>query len=315
MNRSRMKGFGPVAIAALFVCPSAISQQNKVVGFIESIRGPAYIRQGARKVTLNVRTDVRRPVRAGEVFGCERGCRVLIKLFCGESNDDKCRRVEVSTGEYQIPSLPTPRTERQRKHEEASQAYGITGGVSMGALSPVYSPAPDSFVSPGSVILRWTTGPALSSLSVRIEDLNRTLIWRQRIGDGSAGSLISAELRQALLNYRTKGASGPLVLEVEDKNGIASQVKFSLLSAEQENELKTQLAAWDQEQDMFIRHLGRITVFQSKGMFSEVADEFEAALAETPDSRELLSRTITAQHVTGNSKRERQLRSKLAAMK
>jgi hypothetical protein len=310
-----MTVFGPVVIAALIVCPAAMSQQNKVVGFIESIRGPAYIRQGTRKVTLNIRTDVRRPVHAGEIFGCTRGCRVLIKLFCGEANDDKCRRVEVSTGEYQIPSLPTPRTERQRKHEEASQAYGITGGVSMGALSPVYSPAPEGVVSPGALILKWTTGPALSSLSVRIEDLNRIPIWRQRIGDGSAGSLISAELRQSLLNYRTKGGTGPLVLEVEDKNGVASQVKFSLLSKEQEDELETQLAAWDLEKDTFIRHLGRISIFQSKGMFNEVADEFEAALAETPESRELLIRTISAQHVTGNSKRERQLRNKLAAIK
>jgi hypothetical protein len=60
------------------------------------------------------------------------------------------------------------------------------------------------------------------------------------------------------------------------------------------------------------RHLGIARAFTVHQMFTEAAEEYEAALKYAPDSTDLLRRTIAAHQRTGNTPREKELSAHLA---
>jgi hypothetical protein len=74
-----------------------------------------------------------------------------------------------------------------------------------------------------------------------------------------------------------------------------------------ENSLKEKLRFWDDGRESLMKHLGRASVFGEYQMYSQVADEYEQALALVLTSRDLLSRTAEAQHLIGNLSRVNEL--------
>jgi hypothetical protein len=287
------------------------SQAEPIAGFIEEIRGVAYLKKGAQRLKLDQKKDVRRALHPGEVLSCDPGGYLRLAL-CGQPADKSCQSREVTaSGRFRIPPLAPPQSDAERNRQQALQSLGRSGGREMGVLSPVYSPASQGMVRPGTLVLRWVSSEALSSLSLTVKETSGRELWQQNIADGAAGFLVSESLRQTLSQYRAKGGKGALVLDVEDKNHIGSQIRFSLITVEDESNLDKELSEWDKEPDAFMRRLGRAAAFSSRSMFNDVAEEFEAALAETPDSHEVLLRTMQAHRDTGNTARVEFLKRRL----
>lgn len=296
------------ALLALSFPSVALSQGEQIVGYIEEVRGGAYWKKGEKKEKLDRKSAVRRALRPGEIVGIDPGGYLRLNL-CIIGNDPNCKPTEItSTGEFRIVAGPPAQTEHERKREKSAQQLGGSGGRPMGVLSPFFSPAPESAVRPSTLVLRWVPTRRLGSFSVNIKDPNQVRrIWGNVIARGASGYLDSQELKQILTKYRHDYQTGLLVLEVEDQNGIGSQSRFSLLTAQDEESLDQELAKWNDESDPLMRHLGRVQAFFARNMFTEVAEEFEAALSETPYSRDLLLRTIQAHRDTGNTAREENL--------
>lgn len=305
--------FGTSALFTLSFPVRALSQGEPIAGFVEEVRGGANLRKGELKVKLDPKRDLRRALHPGEVVWTDHGGYLRLRL-CSNLADKNCKPKEItSTSEFRIEARPPAQTDDERKHQEAAQELGRSGGRAMGVLSPFFSPAPDSAVRPSTLVLRWIRSRELSSFLVSIRDQSHQRLWEKKIANGGAGSLDSNELKQILTRFRDQHTKGLLILEVEDKNLIGSQARFSLLTALDEKNLQQELAEWDQETDVLMRHLGRAHAFFLKDMFTEVAEEFEAALWETPDSRDLLLRTIQAHRDTGNIARAEILKRRLAS--
>ncbi len=298
------------ALLALSFPARVLSQGKLIVGYIEEVRGSAYLKQGESKVKLSPRNDLRRKLYPGDVVSTDPGGYLRLKL-CSRGADCKSKEI-TSSAEFRIEVGAPARTETELQREKSVQGYGGTGGRPMGVLSPFFSPSPAGAVRPSTLVLRWVPSRQLSSFSVSILDPSHQRLWGKKIANGAAGHLDSPELKQILAKYRDDREKGTLILEVEDKNRIGSQARFSLLSAQDEKALDQELAEWNQESDVFMRHLGRAQAFFVRNMFTEVAEEFEAALAETPYSRDLLVKTIQAHRDTGNTAREDTLKRRLS---
>ncbi len=288
------------------------AQTAPVSGFIVDIRDGVFLKIGSQKVKLDRKKDLRRALHHGEELSCDPTGWVRITL-CNQADAGYCKYHDVNPNStFRITPNYPPRSEYERNREEAMQELGRIDGVDLEALSPVYSPSSQSVVRPSTLKVRWVKSEALSSLSLIVKDTGGQVIWHEKVSNGGTGELDSQSLRSALLSYRSEIGVGPLILEIEDKNQKGSQLRFSLISQAKETALASELAEWDREQDLFVRHLGRANAFYSYSMFEDVAEEFEAALAETPDSRELIQRTIQAHKTTGNTTRADELKRRLA---
>lgn len=272
-------------------------QESTPAGYIDSFSGAAYLqKKGAAERQLRPKRDLRLYLYPGDKVRCDPGSSLRICTY-GNAGA-RCHEVP-PTVSYPIPYVAS------------GKVYGIRAGRERAGPSPVFSPSDRSTVRPATLVIRWVPRPALRAFSLKLQDAANQILWQQRVRDGNTGFLISEALRQTLDRYRDEVSTGRLTLKVIDQEGVETRTTFLLLSRPDERELDKNLALSDKEPERFMRHTGRIENFASRGMVVEVAEEYEAALAETPDSTDLLIDTILAHQRTGNSPRREELLRRL----
>lgn len=272
-------------------------QESTPSGYIDSFRGSAYLqKKGAEERPLKPKRDQRLYLHPGDKVRCDRGS--LLRICIYGSAGAKCHEVPPSVS-YPIPFV------------SSGKVYGIRAGRERAGTSAVFSPSDRSTIRPATLVIRWIPRTALRSFSLKIQDTANNLLWQQRVIDGKTGFLISASLRRTLVKYRDEARTGHLTLKVLDQEGVETRITFSLITRPDEQELDHDLAALDKEPEIFMRHLGRIETYTSRGMVVEVAEEYEAALAETPESTDVLIDTILANRRTGNLARREELLRRL----
>jgi hypothetical protein len=296
--------------ASLATCARAAAQadQQIVAGVIEQVEGRAFWRQDlhAKVVPLDPDVDTGRALHPREAVMCDSaGCQILLSI-------DK-QKVSL-TDKDKWYTLPNPPTGSPMKD------YGRGGDIERGERSEeslVYSPAQGGAVWPEHFVVRWIPEPDLREVTMRIWPQaggKNKEIWHKLNVGGTVGSLDSEEARQALLNYRKHGGSDLLELHFTDNGtGVDYPVSFTLLSVRDQQDLQLELANWAQQKDL-IGYVGRANAFDRKGLYVEAAEEYERALRDTPNSRDLLARTILAHRSTGNHAREQQLNARLTAL-
>jgi Tfp pilus assembly protein PilF len=132
--------------------------------------------------------------------------------------------------------------------------------------------------------------------------------------DGKSGHFESPSLRAALIALRQANPEDrELLLNVRSSVSRDFMVEFSVLSAAEEDELDGALRTW-QDKDALLLHLGRAHVFSYYRLFTQAAEESEAALALAPASPYLLALAMEAERGTGNSKQLEGLERRLAAL-
>jgi hypothetical protein len=189
--------------------------------------------------------------------------------------------------------------------------YGRRGGRDRGGEMQVYLPADHSVALVKPFIIRWTPSAVGCSFTFLIQDVGDTKVWGKDDVEGAAGFLNDPSAERELIDYRARGGRGPLTMIVNDSCGSMIRLSFSLLTAENEQSLKEDLAFWDKQTGTFVPHLGRASVYDQYRMYSQAAEEYEAALKEAPSSVDLLLRTISAHRVTGNFTRAGELKKRL----
>jgi uncharacterized protein HemY len=92
------------------------------------------------------------------------------------------------------------------------------------------------------------------------------------------------------------------------------EVHFSLLNAREEKDLNSQLDFWAKNSDGLALRLGRGYSFLRHKLYSEAADEYDAALSSAPESPNLLGDAIDANLRAGRLTRVKELQTRLAAV-
>jgi hypothetical protein len=291
-----------LGIIALTSTPQSYAQE---AGILEGIRGRAYWKKDplSQAVRLDPQRDKGRLLRAGESVRCDRGGKLWLRLY------NRSLRLRGPSPWFPIPHVPAGGTDMRR---QALEEYGRLGGRDRGPAS-VYSPSSHSKVRPATFEIRWIPKAELQTFTLIIREASPSgrEILRQDIADGASGHLISDVARHTLVRYRTERGHGPLLLILLHSRLEIDRVSFFLLSAQNEQSLKQELIFWDKEPEGLWRHLGRARAFILHEMFTEAAEEYEAALAQAPKSIDLLKRTIQAHKRTGNFVREEALTRRL----
>jgi hypothetical protein len=275
-------------------------------GFILAIerprgnRGKAYWRPNsqASPKELRLKTDHYLPMQVDAELRCDPGVKIHLRRL------HRIVTIEYSREWYPIPLIPPSPEESGYKDYLALQEYGRRGGREKATGQAVFSPTDDEMIAPARLIFRWhphgtkadlslksleETGASLEEIKVTVNEkqANGRFVWREAIA--------------AMQRYRAEGGQGKLVLTLERPNRRRTVVPFRLLSAAQDEALSKELAAWESETERVVRHIARATIFRRYGFYSEVAEEYRAALKSFPHSVHLREKAIIAERDRRNA--------------
>lgn len=292
--------------ACVFVAlarPYNAAAQEGATALVEEIRGTAFWRRndGAKRERLDPKSDKARRLYPGEQVLCLRGSLLRLRIG-GEPRTAPVARW------YTIPPLSSSRSDPIRIMLDH---YGGPSGIDRASPIQVFSPPQYGAARLRPFVIRWMPTAAGCTFSLLIQDVVGNRIWRKHDVDGAAGSLSDPSAEQDLEEYRAKNGQAELTLTVSDSCDGSTQVSFSLLSVAKEQSLTEELAFWDKQTGTFVPHLGRASVYDRYRMFTQAAEEYEAALNVAPESRQLLLRTIAANRATGNLTRASELKKRL----
>jgi hypothetical protein len=273
------------------------SAPSTYIGWIEEIRGPAYVKASAdgKVVTLDPKHDRFRGLKEGELVRCGPGG--LLKLQLGETS----KKIKEARDWFTIRLVPSGNPEVLK----AIRSYGRLGGRDRVIPSAIVSPSPGSTVRAESLVFRWIPTASIGMLSLSMHNATGREIWRQDGVNGSLGILVSPSAREALARYQD--TPGQLSLRIGNSVANETRVYFSLLSSRDEKALDRELRIWKKKDDSLLHYVGRASTLVRYGLYAEAAAEYENGLTIDPDSRDLRSATIEAESLAGNSLRAKEL--------
>jgi hypothetical protein len=305
------RSFASVILAAFSAAAVASGASDGVpVGFLQSVSGDVEILGGNSPGKLHANTDAGRILFSDETIRCGLNGHAEVRTGdSGSGNIDVCK----SRKDWNSPGIQAQATARgdSGRIEDALEKYGKRAGRDKGTESAIYSPPDHGAVIAAKFIVRWRTRPPLPKLTVVLQDGAGNELARVPDVDGAAGILDLPALRDAMVKYRdTAAASHEAKLMFQFESRPPQSVTFLVLSLAQEHDLDQQLAQQDRPGDLF-SHVMRARAFDNFGLFNLVAAEYDSALEQAPQSRDLLRAAFYAHARTGDLHRARELRDKL----
>jgi hypothetical protein len=145
------------------------------------------------------------------------------------------------------------------------------------------------------------------SLSIKLTRDSKT-IWSQSNIDGMSGQLTSELARKLLRNIQKKNMSRYIELTLVSNK--PQRIVFRVMSLDEEQLVARELKKWEGMVD-FTRHIGRAYTFSRYRLYDEAAAEYESALADSPESVDLLRAAISGNCRAGNKSRAEELAKRL----
>lgn len=324
--------------AVILLLAGAKAQTQKPLGTILEIVPPVTLKtKSGGKVVLRAARDTLRLVYDGESIECGASGKVRLWL-----NGEMITR-RGGEGELQVQAKPQGKadgakvlgpqggfgktvTPERRNIAEARDGAGIQGAIenlgraggTRGGGAGIYSPADGGAVRLERLEIRWVGGGKKGTVTLRIETEDGVSLWSASPIDATAGKVLPAlneGARKAVGEYRAAGGAASFTLTMVEENGSRYGVMFHVLTKQSEEELARELAEWDKEGDVLLRVIGRAYVLDRKRLYTEAAEEYEAALKVAPESESLLQAAMDANTKTGNTVRAGELRRRLAVGK
>ncbi|HEX8285636.1 MAG TPA: hypothetical protein VF588_19935 [Pyrinomonadaceae bacterium] len=176
-----------------------------------------------------------------------------------------------------------------------------------------FTPASPHLASPATFVVRWRTTRDDLSVSILLRDAKSAeVIWGPKAVMSGARSLVSEEARAALKTFRDKNPERVVRLEAVHDARVIAQVEIMPLTAAQEQVLAAELAAVGQASGLVSR-IDRADVYASHNLMENAADEYEAALSESPENNDLTLAVAFAQCRLQNYRRSGELLKTLGA--
>jgi hypothetical protein len=275
--------------------------QGYPVGFIESIEGTVFL--GSDGKPLDKNEDRGRVLFSKEVFRCSPGARAKGAYLSGG------KFVAVANFCGPLPEKPPgDKVETQNAElQESLSRLGRRSGRNKGSESPIFEPAPGASILPEAMMVRWRTHPPLDNFTAILQDASGKSIAEVPGVDGSKGILDSTALRNALLGLRTADLPASAILVLRTSGGDEYKSAFSVLSQNQELELKRKLSEASVPGGLLAFVL-RADVLSSYGLYNNTAVEYGHALEVAPSSLQFLRAALDAYSRIGDLVRAREIR-------
>jgi hypothetical protein len=311
-----MTSFGAAWLVVILLATPAFAQQaGPVAGLIEHIDCIARLMKkgSTTPIPLHAQTDDLRPLFAGERVHCESGNSM--KIYTARTGD---KTLTPHDAPYEILAPGPGVVGRADTAAEADQkviaAYsGIAGARPKSILRVIYSPADGAGVKPRDFTIKWNPFQEMRLVNLTLRDRGGNVLWRQENIPASSKSLAPEQARNVLMKYRAGGNNGDLILQLASQD-MPFEVRFSLLSVKEEEVLDAELGQWNGSPggEAFL-HLRRAYTFGRFRMFSDEADEYDAALRASPRSTTLLKAALSANVRAGNRVRADEIQKLLPA--
>jgi hypothetical protein len=293
-------------LAMFFCIPTLLAQQQaEEAGFIGQVTGTCWLGRGSTRVRITLSEFGGAVLHVGDKVRCDKNGSLVLEL--------KSVRTTIEPSDQWTT---IPRASGSRKDAMAGPVddwFKLAGGL-RGSAGAVFSPPTGGYggaVLPDRFAIRWVPRKGVQDVWLRLRDHDGVQIWPEGNNDGikvpaAAGVLISGEARQALEKYCREGAGGPLTLVMVDSNGNESAAEFSIVSEQDDKALQAHLNQCSAQPGV-MQYICRAYYFRQLKLFTEAAEEYEAALRVAPESLELQEHAIVAHRITGNYAREREL--------
>jgi hypothetical protein len=303
---------GLITFAGLIACGGfeAHGQEASLAGILSHCDCAAELRESPsappRQLTQQ---DTDLPLSVGEQLHCKGPGHLTMKLF----EPSSATPVELPITAITITQGDKWFTVRQglsgQEMEGESDSPMVRGWPPDESSLIIFSPPQDGVVSPTALVVRWNpvAGMGRVSFFVSPQDTGRKLCCKGEYA-GSAGSWTSKELREALAAYDPQTEGERLDLEILDSKHRIYQVSFSVLGPQGRKQLARDLSRWARkDKDTIARLLGRGFVFAQFQLYTESANQYEAALQQAPANPLLRQLAIAAERRTGNLKKLKSL--------
>ncbi|MBV9508089.1 MAG: hypothetical protein JO323_24110 [Acidobacteriia bacterium] len=219
--------------------------------------------------------------------------------------------VEIRCPESERSSGPEE-NDRVRRQLEIFADYGKIGGRRRDFDSILYFPANGSSIRASEFKIRWNPVPNMGKISLQLQTSRGQMLWEEGGVEAGSGSLDSKAARQAVIEYVSKGGSSRLQLKFIFVSGRQMGVEFSILSPHLEEMVDQDLTSASEHEKGIFLHLARSYILSAYQMYNDVAEEYDAAVREAPESLDLLLADLRAQMQVGNAARAKHLQAVLA---
>ncbi|MFZ0799140.1 MAG: hypothetical protein WCA13_02420 [Terriglobales bacterium] len=321
MKAKRQHRTRPTILLAVMTFSLAASAQDSAkraeaapAGIISEVSGACWLQKGHSSVPITLKQYGGVVVYVGDKVRCDKGGRLVLEL--------KGRRTSIEPS-HSDDWTTVPESSEARKEAMAGPVddYFKLAGAQRGVNGSVYSPPNDgsgSAVRPELFVIRWIPNEHVKKLWLRIRNQSGAQLWPEH-GEGgeevcaACGELNSATVRQALLKYQGTGDRALLTLATVDSNGHKEEVQFTVISGQEEKELRDRLEVCGKQPGL-MKYICRAYEFRQLRLYTEAAAEYETALRElAPESVDLQLHAIVAHQLTGNYARADELTGKLPA--
>jgi hypothetical protein len=298
---------GSAAIVFAGAYLPAAAQDGSFAGIISDITCSAKIMEAGSPTQQDLTSehDKHRPVASGDKLRCTDAGKIVVQE--GTRNQTITNKGVGNDDWVVVQRSPILNTITQ--DFDSAMTRGSDG-------QPIYSPPSGGAVRASDLVVRWNPWPGIDQVTISIwPEATQQKFCCDGTFDGKQGSLELAELRKLLMRLRERNPDDrKVVLNISASALRDYLVKFSVLSATEETQLDAELATWENKNGLF-RHLGRAYAFSNYRLFTQAAEESEAALALAPESPYLLLSSIEAEHRTGNAAPLKDLEHRLEATK
>lgn len=299
----RRTGVG-AAILALVLSAGrpAIAQQGVFAGVVSELSCAGQIIEAGTTTVrdLSQPRDTHRPLAAGDRLRCINVGQIVV-------HQGPTRRI-ITKKDGWVQLHPSPILNAIPKSSELA-------GTRQGSEQPIYSPPSGGAARAEDFAIRWNPWPGVANITISVwSKRTREKLCCDGTFDGTTGSLELPDLREVLAKLRNRDAEDrKFMVNITGSALRDFVVVFSLLSAAEEVQLESELAAWDGKGEL-LRHLGRAHVFSNYQLFTEAAKESQVALALAPNSPYLLAESINTEAATGDAVRVAELERRLATV-
>jgi hypothetical protein len=286
---------------------SAASDQSPGA-FVESISGNVTLQTVEGNRRLNPNNDRGLILNSGDTLDCSSGAIVTgftIETMTTTLNHpiNLCGKT-ISAAPLTEKGLSAEATASLRDLNKYSRA-----GRSKGDENPIFNPPDHGAVLAEKFVVRWRNRPPLDKFTAVLQD-GSTELARVPDVDGAKGELDSPVLRQAIVSLRNSATPNHEVqIAFRLENGSQQLVTFAVLTQGDERRLNRELAQISQSG--LFKFVQRAAIYDSFRLFDLVAAEYDSALAEAPESRELLRAALDAYARIGDLHRAREIRHEL----
>jgi hypothetical protein len=254
-----------IVLIAVVFAPLFVRAQSSPDAIVYSVKGNAFVRDSEKASPKSLKKGDK--LYSPQQVQCDNRCRELLITRCNITRSIPNRAKWTTILSTNCGTIRYPR-----------------GGTTKGSEVLIVSPREAEVVRPETFSIKWRSTDPSAQVNIGVKVYLGDQFWGTRV-PSSLSLLEPADLQQRL-KERQKAGDVNLVL-VFDQSGTREpqQVRFQLISGDDQLKLNQRLLALEEESDTVFRKVGRGMALNDYELYDEAIPEFEAALTTLRSER------------------------------